>query len=159
MHEQPASKAEANFHAAISNGKFHGRINPTTPEGSFTTSAIAFSPVGATLPKVSSASSAYHWTWSATSLPISCKQSVLVLPLLRFSKTASSAVFSRISAANRSKVFLRYSGPAREQLPSLKLRRAAVTALSISVPVQWVSFAITCALAGFIVSNLAPTEA
>ncbi len=31
----PAARAGASFHAAISNGKFHGMICPTTPSGSF----------------------------------------------------------------------------------------------------------------------------
>ena len=30
----PAASAGASFHAAISNGKFHGMICPTTPNGS-----------------------------------------------------------------------------------------------------------------------------
>ena len=29
----PAAKAGANFHVAINNGKFHGTICPTTPNG------------------------------------------------------------------------------------------------------------------------------
>src|SRR5699024_12213667 len=31
---QPTARAEPNFHAAISSGKFHGIICPTTPTGS-----------------------------------------------------------------------------------------------------------------------------
>ena len=59
--EQPAASAGASFQAAISSGKFQGRTSPTTPTGSLTISATRLSAVGATLPKVLSISSAYHW--------------------------------------------------------------------------------------------------
>ena len=35
----PAANAGASFHEAITSGKFHGTINPTTPSGSRTVNA------------------------------------------------------------------------------------------------------------------------
>ena len=45
--ELPAASTGAIFHAAISSGKFHGTIAPTTPTGSRVISASAPGPVGA----------------------------------------------------------------------------------------------------------------
>ena len=46
--ELPAASMGAIFHAAISSGKFHGTIAPTTPSGSRVIVASAPGPVGAT---------------------------------------------------------------------------------------------------------------
>ena len=46
-HELPAARAGANFHAAISSGKFHGMTAPTTPSGSRVIRASAVFAVGA----------------------------------------------------------------------------------------------------------------
>jgi hypothetical protein len=159
MHEQPAASAGASFQAAISNGKFQGRTSPTTPAGSLTISARLASPVGATLPKALSASSAYHWKKFGTSLPISCRQSVIVLPLSRLSRTASSLRCARTRPASRSKTCLRSSGAARDQMPSSKTLRAAATARSTSAAVACATAASTAPVAGLIVSNLPPSEA
>ena len=48
--ELPIASAGASFHAAISNGKFHGTMAPTTPSGSRVTSPSSSWPVGATSP-------------------------------------------------------------------------------------------------------------
>ena len=58
--EQPTASEGAIFQAAITSGKFQGKTAPATPAGSFTIKAKALGPVGAILPKLLSANSAYH---------------------------------------------------------------------------------------------------
>ena len=48
--ELPVASAGASFHAAISSGKFHGTIAPTTPSGSRVTRPSSPGPVAATSP-------------------------------------------------------------------------------------------------------------
>ena len=115
--EHPDASAGAIFQTAIRNGKFHGRMAPATPAGSFTISANASSAVGAILPKVLSASSAYQRKNAGASVPTSCKQSVMVLPASTLSKTASSFLFFSTRSASFNRISFRYSGAARDQVP------------------------------------------
>src|SRR5580704_7615891 len=48
--QHPAASAGASFHAAISNGKFHGIICPATPTGSRSVKLSAFAGTGFTCP-------------------------------------------------------------------------------------------------------------
>ena len=157
--EHPAASAGASFQAAISSGKFHGSTRPTTPAGSLTISATAFSPVGETLPKLLSASSPYHWKNRGTSVPISWRQSVIVFPLSRLSRTASSCAFWRTRFASRIRTSLRASGARRDHVPSSNTRRAAATARSTSARPQCATRAITAPVAGLTVSKVAPSAA
>src|SRR4029077_4482555 len=104
--EQPAASAGASFQAAINSGKFQGRTRPATPIGSLMITASAVAAVGATLPKLLSISSPYHWKKVGTSLPISCRQSVIVLPLSSDSIVASSSLCSRTRLASFSSTSL-----------------------------------------------------
>ena len=157
--EQPAASAGASFQAAISSGKFQGSTSPTTPAGSLTISASVCSPVGATLPKVLSISSAYHWKKFATSLPISCRQSLMVLPESMLSRTASSSLCSRTRSASFSSTALRSSGADRLQPPASNAPRAARTAASTSSAMQCATSAIGWPVAGLIVVKVAPAFA
>ena len=58
--EQPTASDGAIFQAAMTRGKFQGKTAPATPAGSLTINANALGPVGAILPKLLSANSAYH---------------------------------------------------------------------------------------------------
>src|SRR5215472_4434898 len=58
--ELPVASTGANFHAAMSSGKFHGTMAPTTPTGSRVMSASAPGPVGATSSYTLSTASAYQ---------------------------------------------------------------------------------------------------
>ena len=130
--EHPAAKAGANFQAAMRRGKFQGTTKPTTPTGSFTIRARASSPVDATLPKLLSINSAYHWKQVATSVPISFWQSVIVFPLSRLSITERTSAWRRIKSASRRRTSFRCSGAERDHAPLSNEVRAAVTALSMS---------------------------
>ena len=154
--EQPAASAGASFQAAISSGKFQGSTSPTTPIGSLTIIATTLSAVGAILPKLLSISSAYHWKKVGTSLPISCRQSRMVLPLSMLSSTASSSACARTSEASFNSTALRSSGAARDQLPSAKDLRAAFTAASTSSAPQCATEPMSCPVAGLRFSKRAP---
>ena len=95
--ELPAASTGANFHAAISSGKFHGTIAPTTPIGSRVISASAPGPVGATSSYTLSIASAYHWTQRAAPGMSTLRLSVMGLPMSSVSSSASSSACSRIS--------------------------------------------------------------
>ena len=157
--EQPAASAGASFQATMSSGKFQGSTRLTTPAGSLTIKARLLSPVGATLPKVLSISSPYHWKKFGTSLPISCRQSVMVLPLSMLSSTASSSRCSRTRSASFSSTALRSSGAARDQAPPSKARRADLTARSTSAASQAATSAITSPVAGLMVGKVWPLAA
>src|SRR5215470_6061610 len=86
--ELPPASTGANFQAAISNGKFHGTMAPTTPSGSRVMSASASGPVGATWSYTLSIASAYHCTQRAAAGISTLTLSVMGLPTSSVSSSA-----------------------------------------------------------------------
>ena len=132
-----------NFHAAISIGKFHGTIAPTTPSGSRVTRPSSSGPVAAISPYTLSSASPVQLTQRMVAATSTWRASVTGLPMSSASSSASSSPCFSISWANFSSTFLRWVGFAFAHAPASKLRRAAATARSMSSPPPSATFART----------------
>ena len=85
----PAASAGPSFHAAISSGKFHGTISPTTPSGSRTVNAW---PPATGMVSPSGRSDAPRSSGTCrTTMSISPRASAIGFPALRASSCASSS--------------------------------------------------------------------
>jgi hypothetical protein len=94
----PAASAVAVFHAAISNGKFHGTISAHGPTGCRNTNERPVPSTGGTRPEsvvAAPAKNSKHCAAASTSH----SASPIGLPALRASSVASSREFSRMRAA------------------------------------------------------------
>ena len=100
----PAASAGATFHEAITSGKFHGVIRPTTPSGS--RKVMSTPPAtGIVWPEQALGRAGVVAEASRATIPISPRASAIGLPALRASSVASSsASASSASARPRSSV-------------------------------------------------------
>ncbi len=157
--ELPVASAGASFHAAISIGKFHGTIAPTTPSGSRVTRPSSSGPVAAISPYTLSSASPVQLTQRIVAATSTWRASVTGLPMSSDSSSASSSPCVSISRANFSSTFLRWVGFALAQAPVSKLRRAAATARSISSLPPSATFASTRPSIGLTQSKVLPLAA
>ena len=157
--ELPLARMGPIFQAAISSGKFHGTMAPTTPSGSRVISASASRAVGATWSYTLSIASAYHWMQRAAPGMSIFRLSAMGLPMSSVSSSASSSACSRIVAANRSSTFLRLAGARFAHTPLRKAARAEVTARSMSSWSPAATRARSLPVAGLMQSNVAPEAA
>ena len=154
----PAASAGAAFQAAIMIGKFHGRTAPTTPIGSRMIIPSASRPVGAIESYSLSAASAYQRNVLIVSGRSVSRQSVIGLPASSESSSASSSAFASIRSARRRRTALRSAGERRDQRPSSKARRAAVTARSMSAASPAAMSVRSCAGGGILGGEMFTAE-
>ncbi len=95
----PAASAGASFQVAISNGKFHGIICPTTPSGSVTFKQTVLLSSSLTEPSSALITPAKYLKWSTASGKSAAIVSRIALPLSQVSARASASRFCSITSA------------------------------------------------------------
>ena len=101
----PAAKAGASFHVAISNGKFHGTIWPTTPSGSGMLYEYWELFISATEPSSALITPAKYLQWSITSGKSAAIHSLIGLPLSKHSAVANTLRFFSMTSAILRRMF------------------------------------------------------
>jgi len=158
---QPAASAGAIFHAAISSGKFHGMIWPTTPTGPRTV-YDRYSPGsdrGSVEPVILVAQPPMQRNISTASGRSATRATAFGLPLSIDSSSASSFRSRSIRSAMRHRIRPRSDGLILPQRLSSNARRAAATAKSPSALSPSDTLAITPPVAGLHTAKVLPETA
>mmetsp|Transcript_15706 Transcript_15706/g.37190 ORF Transcript_15706/g.37190 Transcript_15706/m.37190 type:complete len:203 (-) Transcript_15706:305-913(-) len=112
----PAARAGATFHAAMTSGKFHGMIWPTTPSGSWMLIETVLMSISEAAPSSARITPAKYRKWSMTRGRSAAIDSRTALPLSTVSILASRSAFASMMSAILSNTFERSVTDALDQV-------------------------------------------